>query len=147
MGKLVLTDDGKVVGEHELDKERVTIGRHPDNDISLNDKATSGYHAVVITILSDSFLEDLDSTNGTLVNGKQVAKHPLSSGDVITIGRHQLKFEGEIADEEEFEKTMILRPSDMAAAKKAKEAPPAAAPKKPQIGKLKIQSGPNQGAR
>ena len=73
MGKLIVTEaDGKS-RELALDKERVTIGRHADNDIALNDKAVSGHHAVVITILSDSFLEDLDSTNGTLVNGKQVA--------------------------------------------------------------------------
>ena len=68
MGKLIVTEaDGKS-RELALDKERVTIGRHADNDIALNDKAVSGHHAVVITILSDSFLEDLDSTNGTLVN-------------------------------------------------------------------------------
>ena len=84
MGKLIVTDGSGMTQEYALDKERVTIGRHPDNDISLNDKAVSGHHAIIITILQDSFLEDLDSTNGTQVNTKQIAKHPLVNGDVIS---------------------------------------------------------------
>ena len=145
-----------------LTKERVTIGRHADNDIPLNDKAVSGHHAVVITILQDSFLEDLDSTNGTQVNGKQVAKHPLSHGDVISIGRNTLKYEGEAGGgDDDFEKTMILKPSQLGAAfesqvNKATAAPvsggsPAAAPMasgaptKPMLGKLRVSSGPNMG--
>lgn len=116
MGKLIVTDSSGQTKEVPLDKERVSIGRHPDNDISLNDKAVSGRHAVVITILQDSFLEDLDSTNGTTVNGKQIAKHPLSQGDVISIGRNTLKYEGEGGGDDDFEKTMILKPGQYGAA-------------------------------
>lgn len=117
MGKLIVTDGTGKVSEVALNKERVTIGRHADNDIPLNDKAVSGRHAVVITILQDSFLEDLDSTNGTQVNGKQVAKHPLSHGDVISIGRNTLKYEGEgQGADDDFEKTMILKPSQFGSA-------------------------------
>lgn len=155
MGKLIVTDANGDTNDFELSKERVTIGRHSDNDICLNDKAVSGHHAVVITILQDSFLEDLDSTNGTQVNGKQIAKHPLSSGDVIAIGRNTLKYEGAGGDDEdEFEKTMILRPSQLGAAlddsvKKASAAPVSAAKPppdaKPMIGKLKVASGPSAG--
>lgn len=154
MSKLVVTDANGVTKEVPLSKERVTIGRAPDNDIPFpGDKAVSGHHAVVITILQDSFLEDLDSTNGTQVNGKQVAKHPLSNGDVIMIGRNQLKYQGEGGGEEDdFEKTMIIRPGQMGAAfdananKAAGGAPPApAAPATPMVGKLKVASGPNAG--
>lgn len=158
MGKLIVTLGSGETSEMALDKERVTIGRHSDNDISLDDKAVSGHHAVIITILQDSFLEDLDSTNGTQVNGKQVAKHPLSTGDVISIGRNSLKYEGEAGgDEDEFEKTMILRPGQLGAAleesvQKAEAAPAAAsaapapaADAKPMIGKLKVGSGPSAG--
>lgn len=151
MGKLIVTEaDGKS-REVPLDKERVTVGRHADNDIALNDKAVSGHHAVVITILSDSFLEDLDSTNGTLVNGKQVAKHPLSHGDTISIGRNSLRYEAEPAgDEEDFEKTMILRPGQVAAtvgAPKPSAASPApgAGGAAPVNGKLRVDSGSNAG--
>ncbi|ROH87845.1 FHA domain-containing protein [Stagnimonas aquatica] len=151
MGKLIVTEaDGKS-RELALDKERVTIGRHADNDIALNDKAVSGHHAVVITILSDSFLEDLDSTNGTLVNGKQVAKHPLSHGDSITIGRNTLVYESEqTGDGEDFEKTMILRPGQVAAAMGTPPPAPAAAGlpssgNAPLNGRLRVDSGSSAG--
>jgi predicted component of type VI protein secretion system len=162
MGKLIVTDSSGKSSEVELTKERVTIGRHADNDIPLVDKAVSGHHAVVITILQDSFLEDLDSTNGTQVNGKAVAKHPLSNGDVISIGRNTLRYEGEVGADDEFERTMILKPGQFGAAfdaqvsKAADVAPPAAAPRpapapaqapaaKPMLGRLRVASGPNAG--
>ena len=160
MGKLIVTDSSGKRSEVELTKERVTIGRHADNDIPLADKAVSGHHAVVITILQDSFLEDLDSTNGTQVNGKAVAKHPLSHGDVISIGRNTLRYEGETAADDDFERTMILKPGQFGAAfdaqvSKAADAtavpaaaavrPPPAAAAKPVLGKLRVASGPNAG--
>ena len=75
-----------------LDRERITIGRRADNDVCLPYPAVSGEHAVVVTILADSFLEDLGSTNGTLVNGKPIAKHFLRDRDQIDIGRHMLLY-------------------------------------------------------
>jgi len=153
MAKLVVTDGSGNTKDVPLNKERVTIGRAPDNDIPLNDKAVSGHHAVVITILQDSFLEDLDSTNGTQVNGKQVAKHPLSNGDVIAIGRATLKYQGEAkGDEDDFEKTMILKPGQVSATfdknvEKVAGAPAPAAgpPSTPMVGKLRVATGPNTG--
>ena len=151
MAKLIVTDSTGATKDVPLNKERVTIGRGPDNDIPLNDKAVSGHHAVVITILQDSFLEDLDSTNGTQVNGKQVAKHPLSNGDVISIGRNTLKYEGEgKGGEDDFEKTMILKPGQFGAAfdksvQQASGGAPAGPPPTPMVGKLKVASGPNAG--
>jgi len=81
--------DGNTV-DVPLARERTTIGRRADNDICLPDLAVSGEHAVVVTILADSFLEDLGSTNGTLVNGKAIAKHFLRDRDQVDIGRHKL---------------------------------------------------------
>ena len=75
-----------------LARERTTIGRRADNDICLPDLAVSGEHAVVVTILADSFLEDLGSTNGTLVNGKAIGKHFLRDRDRIDIGHHRLVY-------------------------------------------------------
>jgi hypothetical protein len=144
MAKLVITEADGGTREFALNKERITIGRHADNDIALNDKAVSGRHAVIITILRDSFLEDLNSTNGTLVNGRQVAKHPLAHGDSIAMGRNTLRFESEAVagEEEDFERTMILRPSQMGAFQ-----PPAtpAAAARPLLGRLCVVSGPNGG--
>ena len=118
MGKLVLSLNGAVQGEFQLNKERMTIGRKPDNDVQIDNLAVSGKHALVITILDDSFLEDLGSTNGTYVNGKLIKKHALRDGDVVGIGKHELKYVNEhaTADDEEFEKTMIIRPGSASAA-------------------------------
>ena len=131
MAKLVLSLNGAVQGEFSLGKERVSIGRKPDNDIQVDNLAVSGKHALVITILDDSFLEDLGSTNGTYVNGKLIKKHALRDGDVIGIGKHELKYVNEhaTADDEDFEKTMIIRPgSASAAVAAAKAAEDAGAP-------------------
>ena len=112
MGKLVLSLNGAVQGEFQLNKERMTVGRKPDNDVQIDNLAVSGKHALVITILDDSFLEDLGSTNGTYVNGKLIKKHALQHGDVITCGHHQLRFvEDDDAQQDEFEKTMVIQPS------------------------------------
>ena len=130
--KLVLSLNASILGENTLDKERITIGRKPDNDIQIDNLAVSGQHAAIITILNDSFLEDLDSTNGTFVNGKLIKKHALKNGDVVSIGKHELKYINEEASaDDDFEKTMIIRPgmaSHAAAQAKAEEAPPAAPP-------------------
>ena len=87
MGKLVLYLPDGTVHDIVLDKERLSIGRRPDNDVCLPYPAVSGEHAAVVNILDDSFLEDLGSTNGTLVNGKPVVKHFLRDNDLIDIGR------------------------------------------------------------
>lgn len=92
MGKLVIyLADGKTL-DVPLDRERITIGRRPDNDVCLPFPAVSGEHAQVVTILADSFLEDLGSTNGTLVNGKPIVKHFLRDRDAIDIGRQRLTY-------------------------------------------------------
>ena len=92
MSKLVLfLADGSTL-DVPLNRERITIGRRADNDLCLPNLAVSGEHAVVVTILADSFLEDLNSTNGTLVNGEPIAKHFLRDHDEIDIGRHRLVY-------------------------------------------------------
>jgi pSer/pThr/pTyr-binding forkhead associated (FHA) protein len=121
MAKLILSMDGLVLKEIPLTKERTTIGRKPHNDIQIDNLAVSGEHAVIVTILNDSFLEDLGSTNGTVVNGGAVKKHFLQNNDVIELGKYKLKFVGEAApaagaEKADFEKTMVLRPSQMKAA-------------------------------
>ena len=114
MARLILSLDGQTLAEYNMTKERYTIGRLPDNDIRVDNAAVSGHHSLIINILNDSFLEDLNSTNGTYVNGKLIKKHALQHGDVITAGHHQLRYvddQGEVAAEDEFEKTMVIEPS------------------------------------
>ncbi len=112
MAKLILSVDGTVLKEITLSKERTTLGRKPHNDIPVDNLAVSGEHAAIITILNDSFIEDLNSTNGTLVNGKPIKKHFLQNNDVIEIGKHKLKYFNDApvaASAGDFEKTMIIR--------------------------------------
>ena len=112
MARLILSLDGQVLAEYNMNKERYTVGRLPDNDIRIDNPAVSGHHSLIINILNDSFLEDLNSTNGTYVNGKLIKKHALQHGDVITVGHHQLRFvEDDDAQQDEFEKTMVIQPS------------------------------------
>ena len=92
MAKLVLSMDGLVLKEIPLVTERLTIGRRANNDIQIDNLAISGQHAVVVTILNDSFLEDLNSTNGTMVNGQPVKKHFLKNGDDIELAKYKLKY-------------------------------------------------------
>lgn len=129
MAKLILSMDGLVLKEITLSKERTTIGRKPHNDIQIDNLAVSGEHAVIVTILQDSFLEDLGSTNGTVVNGQPIKKHFLQNNDVIELGKYRLKYVNEApaaqAKAADFEKTMVLRPGAM---KAMAAAVPAAAP-------------------
>jgi len=114
MARLILSLDGQTLAEYNMTKERYTVGRLPDNDIRIDNAAVSGHHSLLINILNDSFLEDLNSTNGTYVNGKLIKKHALQHGDVITVGHHQLRYvddQAQQAPEDEFEKTMVIQPS------------------------------------
>ncbi len=129
MARLILSLEGQVMAEYNMNKERYTVGRLPDNDIRIDNAAVSGHHSLVINILNDSFLEDLNSTNGTYVNGKLIKKHALQHGDVITVGHHQLRFMEDDEQQDEFEKTMVIQPSarPMQALRAAAEAAEAAA--------------------
>lgn len=92
MPKLILSMDGLVLKEIELNKERTSIGRKPNNDIQIDNLAISGQHAVITCILNDAFLEDQNSTNGTYVNGQSVKKHVLHHNDVIELGKYRIKY-------------------------------------------------------
>lgn len=116
MARLILSLDGEVLAEYNMTKERYTIGRLPDNDVRIDNPAVSGHHALIINILNDSFLEDLNSTNGTYANGKLIKKHALKHGDVVTVGHHHLRFVDSQVEEpeaDEFEKTMVLGPGQV----------------------------------
>ncbi len=110
--KVILSMDGIQIKEIPLSKERMTIGRKSSNDIVIDNLAVSGEHAAIITILNDSFLEDLNSTNGLVVNGVATKKHFLQNNDLIEIGKHSLKYVNDQVSKTsaaEFEKTMVMR--------------------------------------
>lgn len=90
MTKLLIKLNNEVIDHVELKQGDTKIGRKPGCEIVLDNLAVSGEHANIFTIGDDSFIQDLDSTNGTFINNKPVAKHHLRNGDVIKIGQHAL---------------------------------------------------------
>ena len=108
MGKLVVSLDGVVIKEVQITKEKTTLGRRPYNDIVIDNLAVSGEHAVLQMVGNDVFIEDLNSTNGTYINGKAVKKQLLAGNDTIEVGKYKIKF---VVDEgTDYEKTMIMKP-------------------------------------
>ena len=151
--KLILKFKDTVISEIPLDKEETTIGRKPENTIHVDNLAVSGRHARVLKIGNKAILEDLGSTNGTLVNGKQITKHILQHGDSIVIGKHELTFvsleekpvkAAPEPEEEDMDKTMIITPQARSAMISKNGASPSAASAMPLAG-LQIIAGPLAG--
>lgn len=115
MAKIVVSIDGVVVKEVQLTKERTTLGRRPYNDVVIDNLAVSGEHAVFQMLGMDVFLEDLNSTNGSYVNGKAVKRQQLRNGDNIEVGKYRIRFLGHEAGDN-YEKTMVIRPGAAPAA-------------------------------
>ena len=123
MGKLVVSLDGVVIKEVQITKDKTTLGRRPYNDIVIDNLAVSGEHAVLQMVGADVFIEDLNSTNGTYINGKAVKKQLLSHNDTVEIGKYKIKYL--VEDGTDYEKTMIMKPG---------ATPPSAAAYSPTVG-------------
>jgi len=108
MGKLVVSLDGVVIKEVQITKDKTTLGRRPYNDIVIDNLAVSGEHAVLQMVGADVLIEDLNSTNGTYINGKAVKKQLLSHNDTVEIGKYKIKYL--VEDGTDYEKTMIMKP-------------------------------------
>ena len=108
MGKLVVSLDGVVIKEVQITKDKTTLGRRPYNDIVIDNLAVSGEHAVLQMVGNDVFIEDLNSTNGTYINGKAIKKQLLADNDTVEIGKYKIKFL--LNSGNDYEKTMILKP-------------------------------------
>ena len=108
MPKMIVSIDGVVIKEVQLTKDRTTLGRRPYNDIVIDNLAVSGEHAVLQMMANEVYLEDLNSTNGTYVNGKAVKKQLLQNNDTVEIGKYKIKYINEVANPG-YEKTMIIK--------------------------------------
>lgn len=105
--KLILALDGEILREYDIDRDFLSIGRKHENDIQLNDLTVSGRHALISKVGDHVYIEDLNSTNGTLVNGNYVSKYALQHGNVIQIGHHLFTFFND--DKESYEPTMFIK--------------------------------------
>ena len=108
MPKMIVSIDGVVIKEVQLTKDRTTLGRRPYNDIVIDNLAVSGEHAALQMAGHEVYLEDLDSTNGTYVNGKSIKKQLLQNGDAIEVGKYKIKYVSDVASES-FDKTMMVK--------------------------------------
>lgn len=131
MARLILTHEGAVMREYQLNKDRTSVGRKPHNDIHLEDPTVSGEHAVFLK-LQHYYVEDMGSTNGVVLNGKRVSKRQLNTGDIIRIGRHEFKF---VDDANEFDQTVLIPPLR----------PTATIETAPKKGMVKVLNGPKSG--
>jgi len=107
MAKLIMTLDGAILREYLIDKDSISIGRKHGNDIQLNDLTVSGRHSLITVVGKNTYVDDLGSTNGTLLNGARVAKSLLKHGDLIQVGNYQFTYFSD--DEEKYEPTMFIR--------------------------------------
>jgi pSer/pThr/pTyr-binding forkhead associated (FHA) protein len=155
MAKLIIKFNDVVIDQIVLKQGDMNVGRRPGSEVLLDNMAVSGNHASIFTIGEDSFVQDLNSTNGTFVNNKRIVKHHLENGDVVTIGNHSLTYLNEKAAKggADFAKTVIINPqkqeemlaqADKAASAVAKEPAPAVDTR---LGSLFILSGVNNGKR
>ncbi len=155
MAKIILKFNDVVIDQIVIKQGDMNIGRRPGSEILLDNMAVSGNHASIFTIGEDSFVQDMNSTNGTFVNNLRIAKHHLENNDVITIGNHSLTYLNEKAVKSgaDFAKTVIINPhkqeemraqAGKEAASSAKEPSPAS---ETRMGSLFILSGANNGKR
>ena len=135
MPKMIVSIDGVVIKEVQLTKDRTTLGRRPYNDIVIDNLAVSGEHAVLQMTGNEVYLEDLNSTNGTYINGKAVKKQLLQNNDTVEIGKYKIKYINE-AQGATFEKTMIMKPGMVPPPAKPAAAPAAGAPAEAAAGDL-----------
>jgi hypothetical protein len=97
---MIISLDGAVLREVPLTKDRTTLGRRPYNDIVIDHLAVSGEHAVLQMAGREAWIEDLNSTNGTYVNGKVAKKQRLNSGDTVEIGKYRIQYVEQAAQPE-----------------------------------------------
>lgn len=114
MPKLVVSLDGVVIKEVQLTKDKTTLGRRPYNDIVIDNLAVSGEHAVLQMAGQDVYIEDQNSTNGTYINGRAVKKQLLQHNDTVEIGKYKIKYL--VEETADYEKTMVLKPGQVASA-------------------------------
>jgi pSer/pThr/pTyr-binding forkhead associated (FHA) protein len=145
MPKMIVSIDGVVIKEVQLTKDRTTLGRRPYNDIVIDNLAVSGEHAVIQMSGAEVFMEDLNSTNGTYVNGKAIKKQLLQNGDVVEVGKYKIKYMGD-GGGDNFEKTMMVKSSAAMAAPTQAPAAPAPMPAMPALNaSIKVLSGAASG--
>jgi len=94
MPRLVILSEGLTGRAHELKVEKTTIGRVDDNTFAIPEASVSSHHCEILLRGSDIVLRDLNSTNGTFINGQQmVGEAVLKPGQIIRLGQVEMRLE------------------------------------------------------
>jgi pSer/pThr/pTyr-binding forkhead associated (FHA) protein len=128
MPKMIVSIDGVVIREVQVTKDRTSVGRRPYNDVVIDNLAVSGEHAVLQMSGNEVYLEDLNSTNGTFVNGKAVKKQLLNDSDMVEIGKYKIKYVNEASSAGAVDKAILSlssHPAELSANSAAEVIPPA----------------------
>jgi pSer/pThr/pTyr-binding forkhead associated (FHA) protein len=114
MAKLIISQNGEVIENRFLNDSSFTIGSLADSDLCLAVEGISRSHARITSVGNDDILDDLNSTNGTRVNGQPISRHILQNDDVIEIADVQIRYRNHKAIEgPSFDRTMIIQASAM----------------------------------
>ena len=95
MPKLVVLSEGLTGRTYELKVEKTTIGRVDDNAFQIPEQSVSSHHCEVLLKGSDVIIKDLDSTNGTYINGEKISERPLKPGQILRLGQVEIRLEGD----------------------------------------------------
>ena len=97
MAKLVVLTEGLKDRSHELTAERTTIGRVEDNTFQIMEASVSSHHCEILVRGSEVRVKDLNSTNGSFIDGQQITDSPLKPGQLLRLGKIELRLEGDAA--------------------------------------------------
>ena len=93
MAKLVVLSAGMTGRTHELNVDKTTIGRVDDNSFQISEPSVSSHHCEVLLRGADVVVRDLESTNGTFINGEKVTERVLKPGQVLRLGQIEMRLE------------------------------------------------------
>lgn len=93
MAKLVILNQGMSGRTFDLQIERTTVGRVEDNTFQISDASVSSHHAEILLRGPEIVIRDLNSTNGTFINGEKISEAPLKSGQTLRFGQVELKID------------------------------------------------------
>jgi hypothetical protein len=112
MAKLVLLSAGMTGRTHDLISEKTTVGRVEDNTFQIAEPSVSSHHCEVILRGNDVIIKDLNSTNGTFINGEKITESPLKSGQILRLGQIEMRLETDTppaATKKALEQTMVMQ--------------------------------------
>jgi pSer/pThr/pTyr-binding forkhead associated (FHA) protein len=112
MAKLVLLSAGMTGRTHDLKTEKTTVGRVEDNTFPIAEPSVSSHHCEVLLRGNDVIIKDLNSTNGTFINGEKVSESPIKPGQILRLGQVEMRLETDAppsSSKKPLDQTMVMQ--------------------------------------